>query len=493
MKKKKVTVLASILMCLPFLSLPLMGQTITGNEVRAVKPIEKTRLEKSAIRESGEWPESGKLQLRAAARPWPDSTVTFTSAGERDFKNVYTYDASGNQTLSEGFSWEGGAWINSYKAIYAYDAAGHETLYEYYNWENSQWEGIYKYTNTYDSRGVCILEVQYEWTNNTWVKSSEEHYDLKTVNSRVYVHVSERYNAEGPSWTYLFISGSGLNWAYGTPEESKMEYKATYDANNNLTRVETTILSDGKRVPFQRHILKYSNNNPVSIEVYNYDGNDIRSQATYKATNTYDGRGNRTLSESYSWKGNPAEWTGLNRQIRMYDANGRELSFESYEWDTSSGGWKEYWKYVYTYDANGRELSYESYNRDTSSGGWIESSRTTYEERNEYGDVLLSKFRSWKNGGWEWTGYTVSYPGGSAPDGTEHIGSTEPFVYIYGGMLQIQTVSAGRIGVYTLNGAKVYESAVPAGTTAVSTGWLPKGVLIIRDSSGWAKKVYNTQ
>jgi hypothetical protein len=583
MKKKKVTVLASILVSLSFISLPLMGQTATGNEVRAVKSVEETRPGKPAAPEPGEWAEAGKLQLRAAARPWPDSTVTFTTAGERQSKSVYTYDAAGNETLYESYSWEGGTWVNSYKYVYAYDAAGHETLYESYRWEggtwvnsskvvcaydaaghrtlyesyrweggvwvnsnktvyaydaagheilyeyytgeNNQWKGSRKETYTYDNRGVNVLWSIYNWTNNTWVKSSDEHYDLKTADSKTYINLSVRYDANGRRQsTLLFVTGSGLHWATVINEEAKMEYTATYDANNNLTQVETTILMSGKRVPRQRYVLKYSNNNPVSIEVYdyNYSVNDFYSEAWFKAANTYDARGNRTLSESYQSVVSAMGWIGLNKEVSTYDASGRELSYESYDWNTSSNSWIGNSKYVYTYDANGRELSYESYNWNTSSGGWIGSRKyaytydangrelsyesydwntssgnwigswkTTYEERNEYGDAMLSKSWSWKNSGWEWTSYTVYYPGGIGPSGTEYIGGAEPSVYIYGDMLQIRTVSAERIGVYTLNGAKVYESAVSSGTTTVSAERLPKGVLIVRGSSGWARKVYN--
>jgi hypothetical protein len=268
-----------------------------------------------------------------------------------------------------------------------------------------------------------------------------------------------------------------------------MEYQATYDANNNLTRVETTVLDGGKRVPHERKVLKYSNNNPVSIEEYSYIDGTINSQASRKATNTYDARGNRTLSESYYFGGDSYSF-GYDKDASTYDANGRELSYERYNWD---GGWKGSWKYAYTYDANGRELSFEYYGWNTSSGSWIGNTKTTYEDRNEYGDIILDKFWSWKNSGWEWTSYTVYYPGGIGPSGTEYVGGAEPSVYIYGDRLRIRTVSAERIGVYTLDGAKVYESTVPAGTTTVSADRLTKGVLIVRGSSGWARKVYNKQ
>ncbi|MDR1674890.1 MAG: hypothetical protein LBR86_00225, partial [Tannerella sp.] len=60
--------------------------------------------------------------------------------------------------------------------------------------------------------------------------------------------------------------------------------------------------------------------------------------------------------------------------------------------------------------------------------------------------------------------------------------------YIHGDLLYIRTVRAERIEIYALNGAKVYEGTVPAGTTTLPADRLPKGVLIVR-GSGWTGKV----
>jgi hypothetical protein len=305
-------------------------------------------------------------------------------------------------------------------------------------------------------------------------------------------------------------------------EESQMEYKATCDSNDNLTLVETTVLQDGKRVPHDRYVLKYSNNNPVSIEVYGDNGNDV-GEMYYKANNTYDAGGNRTLSESYAWRWDSSlgksKWTELDRYVNTYDANGKRTLDEFYRWNTSSGSWigsskyvyahdengnrtlSEYYswnissgswigndKEVYAYDANGNRTLYEYYRWDTSSGGWIGSSKTVY-ERNEYGETMLYKSYLW-NSGWGYTSYTiVYYPESGYPDGTARIGETGPLAYVYGDALHIRTVHAERIEIYTLTGSKVYEGSVPAGTSVLSAGRLPKGVLIVKGSSGWTGKV----
>jgi hypothetical protein len=399
------------------------------------------------------------LQLRADARPWPDSTVTYTAAGERISKTVYTYDAAGRHTLSEGYRWEGGAWVNSSKNVFAYDAAGRHTLYEYYRWENNRWTGSSKHVYAYDDRGVEILYEYYQWTNNQWRKSNEEHYDRKTVDSKVYIRVNVSYSEDGSRSTGLLVSGSGLSWTFTVPEKSEMEYKATYDSDDNLTLVETTVLLDGKRVPNDRYVIKYSNNNPVSIELYRYNGNDV-GEIFYKAVNTYDAGGNRTLSEVYkrNWDPGSGEYklVNLTRSVATYDADGNELSSEYYSWNTSSGG-------------------------------WIGGSKTVY-ERNGYGDIILDKYYLWNNG-WVYDSYTVYYPGEGSPDATERIGEAEPVVYIHDGVLYIQTVHAERIFIYSATGSKVYEGSIPAGASALSAGRLPKGVLIVKGSSGWTEKI----
>jgi hypothetical protein len=300
-----------------------------------------------------------------------------------------------------------------------------------------------------------------------------------------------------------------------------MEYKATYDSNDNPTLVETTVLQDGKRVPDERYVIKYSNNNPVSIEVYEYNGNDV-GEIFYKVVNTYDTGGNRTRSESYvrkwdpgsgeyklvnsdrlvatydangnqlfyesySWDTSSGGWIGSSKSIYTYDANGNYLSYEYYWWNTSSGGWIGSSKSVYTHDANGNYLSYEYYRWNTSSGGWIEYDKSVY-ERNGYGDIILIKYYSWNNG-WVYDSYTVYYPGEGPPDATERIGEAEPVVYIHDGVLYIRTVQAERIFIYSPTGSKVCEGSIPAGASALSAGRLPKGVLIVKGSSGWVKKV----
>jgi hypothetical protein len=316
MEKKKRTGIASGLIWLSFLCLPLTEQTAAGIVIQSVKPFEKTRPEKAEIRESEE------LQLRMIGRAWPGSAVTYTTAGERLSKEVYTYNDDGNLTLSISYTWKNSQWTESSKSVY-----------------------------TYDDNGILISSGSYNRINNTWVKSDEKQY---------------KYDPE--------------------PTSSLMASKASIirDLEGNFESKES--------------------------ETYRGDSTSGKWTDFVKEVNTHDTNGGVFSFEHYTWDTSSDGWIGVEKFVNTLDTNRNLLSSEHYTWDTSSEDWIGIEKQTSTYNTNGRELSSESYNWDTTSGDWIGNNRTTLEERNKYGDVILSKSWSWKNNGWEWTSYTVNSP-----------------------------------------------------------------------------------
>jgi hypothetical protein len=504
---RRFTKLMSVCIGMAFCAVPMAGQkrveAAVKGEIREVRVLESA---------SAKAPE---MQLRTAAQPWPDSTITYDAADRTTGKTVYTYDAGGNQTLREsykwegnkwviankyvstyddagnetlyeGFEWENDAWVGSFKYVYAYDAAGHETFYEYYNrWENNAWVGSYKHAYTYDNRGEEISSVEYKWENNQWAVLRTFYYEKKTVNPKVYV-----YHAEYPDgFTVIWISDPyyGFNLDMGVEDKYKYEYKSTYDANGNLTLVETSGLTDGHRNIWSRYIIKYENNNPVSIEQYD-SNNNIERRATYK----YDARGNITLFEYYDWDYDKNALTLRSKRVNAYDAAGRTVLTESYDDSQGTGQWVSGYKYAYTYDTNGNRLSYEYYSWDTASKSWAGSSKYDY-LINEQGRTVKSKSYSWVNKKWDLTSYTVYYPN-SLPNGgviNEAVTASAPTAYVHGNVIYIQSPRAEQVVIYSLTGAKVYEGAVQAGTTTVNADRLPKGVYIVAFGDGTRQKVAN--
>jgi hypothetical protein len=74
--------------------------------------------------------------------------------------------------------------------------------------------------------------------------------------------------------------------------------------------------------------------------------------------------------------------------------------------------------------------------------------------------------------------------------GNDVVAATAPTAYAYGGTLYIQSPRAEQVVIYSLTGAKVYEGAVPAGTTTVNAARLPKGVCIVAFGDGTRRKIW---
>lgn len=71
----------------------------------------------------------------------------------------------------------------------------------------------------------------------------------------------------------------------------------------------------------------------------------------------------------------------------------------------------------------------------------------------------------------------------------EQLEDSNTAVYITGNTIYIQTTQTEQIAIYTINGSKLYETTVQSGTTTVNAITFPQGVLIVKGSSGWVKKV----
>lgn len=73
--------------------------------------------------------------------------------------------------------------------------------------------------------------------------------------------------------------------------------------------------------------------------------------------------------------------------------------------------------------------------------------------------------------------------------GNEGIENTNTSVYITEHTLYIHTSQTEQIAIYTINGSKLYEATVSSGTTTIDASAFSQGVLIVKGSSGWVKKV----
>jgi hypothetical protein len=59
-----------------------------------------------------------------------------------------------------------------------------------------------------------------------------------------------------------------------------------------------------------------------------------------------------------------------------------------------------------------------------------------------------------------------------------------------GDLLTVSSPSSESIALYSLSGSLLLQASKEKGSTSIDIGHLPRGVLIVRGSSGWSRKVF---
>jgi hypothetical protein len=197
-----------------------------------------------------------------------------------------------------------------------------------------------------------------------------------------------------------------------------------------------------------------------------------------------------TLGYNAHWEYNAAGFATLyelycgdmpnNKEVVTYDAKGNLISIEDYE-GNSTNNWVLILRMNYKWDDKNRMISeeYISYTEDY-------GTRTDYERDDKGREKKRSEY-VWSAGEWVLDSYYVCYYAGDG-NSSGIIPMPAPAVYISGSVLTIQSDRAEQITVYSITGAKLYESRIQAGTTTIHTTRFPQGVLIVR-GNGWVRKV----
>jgi hypothetical protein len=70
----------------------------------------------------------------------------------------------------------------------------------------------------------------------------------------------------------------------------------------------------------------------------------------------------------------------------------------------------------------------------------------------------------------------------------EEMANTDISAYVNVNRLYVNSPKSEQITIYSLGGSLIYQSKKPEGKATFDIGSLPKGVLIVRGSSGWVRK-----
>jgi hypothetical protein len=74
--------------------------------------------------------------------------------------------------------------------------------------------------------------------------------------------------------------------------------------------------------------------------------------------------------------------------------------------------------------------------------------------------------------------------------GNVAVTASAPTARVQGNVICLQSPRAVQVAIYSLTGAKLYESAIPSGTTTVSAASFPQGIHIVAFGDGTRQKVF---
>jgi hypothetical protein len=161
-----------------------------------------------------------------------------------------------------------------------------------------------------------------------------------------------------------------------------------------------------------------------------------------------------------------------------YNENNDILLIEMYNYERKS-------QIRYRYDANGNATLYEWTRYDSDDL----SEKMTCEYDADSRPLILSYYlwnATLQQTALDW--YEVYfYSEGS--NANEAVDASPSSAWSYSGIIHIRSERPQQIAIYSLSGAKLYESPVPAGTVAIDATRFPKGVYIVAFGNGTRQKI----
>ncbi len=278
------------------------------------------------------------------------------------WKEVYTYDANGNNTQIIGFSWDSDLnklVIESRLEIF-YNTNGNYTQIIEYVWDSGQntWVGLQKIQYTYDINENITQELYYSWKSNQWV------YGLK-------INLTYDINDNITQELYYYWDLDQNVW------DNSFKFDYTYDVNGNNTQtiicywdsyIDSWIINAKDDKTYDSN----GNNTQTIHSMWDLDQNIWI--ISYKQDYAYDSNGNNTQEISYSWESDQNTWVGESKHDNIYDSNftiddlnvpfwadfkNKLVSSINYYYDTSSSLWILDGEQIYYYSVVSSVLEIE--------------------------------------------------------------------------------------------------------------------------------------
>jgi len=516
----KLTLLKGFVIIVGLSNPPLMAQNATNPTVTKEVQIDYNKSKNTFP--STEKTKLIKTGLRFESKSWPDSTITYTASGEFSSKTLYEYNDA--LIIKKTYQWESNKWSDNYDYSESSETVIEPRVFidEYgdfyfsgpfnklygrgFGFTSSGYK--YKVTPTYDSNGnLTHINMQYYAIDNPDVLYPSYQFVIT-------------YNSANKPLSISSAKGTGEEWL-------KVEYK--YDLNGRI--VYFNYLDFNNETNTWYNTAKYENE--IMVEMSNY-WDEIKTKTITKA----DSNKNMYTEQFYTLINNKWYMThytiyypnslSSNAEIENSTSVGSknqgsfDLTVNIPTDSIQSGSLVVQLPDGFTLDKSNTSLTanftklFDLTITKQENNSWLinitpKSSKSAVLKANEAGTILhiayLVDERVQKNT-YDIILNSIQFEtpkGNIIPEpiittqvnvnrwalGNELIENSNTTVYIKNKTLYIETDQTEQVAIYTTNGVKVYGSIIQSGTTTVNMAFFPQGVLIIKGSSDWTKKVIN--
>ena len=262
---------------------------------------------------------AGQLTSRVKTNP-----VT----GQNISREVFTYDAQGNQTEMLNQNWVSGAWVmaSGTKSAYTFDSNNRITQKIDQSWSNNTWTNQERKTYLYTANGELTEQTTYNWMNNAWNPLSKY---VHTYTNGVITRISTQ-NVINNLWTDTYQE-INIVWH----NQAKMQYAS----------LVSQIMDNGVWADFHKTTYTHDPNGGfVAIAEFKSNGSWINGYRRFKI---HDTRKNFIGEKMEMWDATAAAWIlyAAERANLTYNATDdiTEWVLESYSNNTNTyaGVYKE--------------------------------------------------------------------------------------------------------------------------------------------------------
>jgi len=245
----------------------------------------------------------------------------------KQIKSVYAFKQKLDSITSESWDATSSQWGNYDKDVYTYDANGNNTLDIYSVWDDvtSRWVGAYKDVMTFDNLNRITEFNESEWDADVhqWVNSYKDELTYNMDGTKT-VSIESDWDTDINQWYVAFKN------------------ELTYDINGNLILYIgfnwDDVLSEWAFSDKDEYNYNSKGNDTLYME-YSWDGTAKEWVKSYKTEYTYNANGNCILALSYSWLANTMEWSPSYKSDYSFNTDGNDTLNIYYHWDQTNSKW----------------------------------------------------------------------------------------------------------------------------------------------------------